>query len=89
MRQIGNGSIEPSFSLPQLVCTSDPLSALPDDRFESLGRDGLPSSGHSRRKWAVRAMFGLPPMATELRTSLAVRFVPSTDMTLIDDVLSG
>jgi hypothetical protein len=32
--------------------------------------------GHSRPKWAVYAMSGLPPLATELRTSLLVRFVP-------------
>jgi hypothetical protein len=32
--------------------------------------------GHSRPNWAVGAMSGLPPVATELRTSLVVRFVP-------------
>jgi hypothetical protein len=32
--------------------------------------------GHSRPKWRVPAMSGLPPIATELRTSLVVRFVP-------------
>jgi hypothetical protein len=32
--------------------------------------------GHSRPNWAMRAMSGLPPLATELRTSLEVRFVP-------------
>ena len=31
---------------------------------------------HSRPNWAVRAMSGLPPIATELQTSPAVRFVP-------------
>ena len=31
--------------------------------------------GHSRPKLAVPAMSGLPPLATELRTSLEVRFV--------------
>jgi hypothetical protein len=36
--------------------------------------------GHSRPNWAVRAMFGFPPIATELRTSLVVRFVPNPDM---------
>jgi hypothetical protein len=35
--------------------------------------------GHSRPKWAVRAMSGLPPVATELRTSMVVRFVPKPD----------
>ena len=37
--------------------------------------------GHSRPKWSVRAMSGLPPLATELRTSLVVRFVPNPDTT--------
>ena len=32
--------------------------------------------GQSRPNWAVRAMSGLPPIATELRTSREVRFVP-------------
>jgi hypothetical protein len=36
--------------------------------------------GHSRPNWAVCAMSGLPPIATELRTSLEVRFVPSSDI---------
>jgi hypothetical protein len=34
------------------------------------------SQGHSRRFDDVRAMSGLPPIATEMRTSLEVRFVP-------------
>jgi hypothetical protein len=29
-------------------------------------------------KWALRAMSALPPLATELRTSLVVRFVPNS-----------
>jgi hypothetical protein len=33
--------------------------------------------GHSLPNWAVRAMSGLPPIATELRTSLEVRLVPT------------
>jgi hypothetical protein len=32
--------------------------------------------GHSRPNWAIRLMSGLPPIATELRTWLEVRFVP-------------
>ena len=32
--------------------------------------------GHSLPKWAYPAMSGLPSIATELRTSLEVRFVP-------------
>jgi hypothetical protein len=35
--------------------------------------------GYSRPKWAVHAMSGLPPLATELRTSLEVRIVPQAD----------
>ena len=30
----------------------------------------MSKKGHSRPNWAVRAMSGLPPIATELRTSL-------------------
>jgi hypothetical protein len=36
--------------------------------------------GHSRPKWAVRAMSGLPLIATELRTSLVVRSVPKAEV---------
>jgi hypothetical protein len=36
--------------------------------------------GQSRPNWAVRAMSGLSPLATELRTSLVVRFVPLPDI---------
>jgi hypothetical protein len=32
--------------------------------------------GHSRPNWTVRAMSAFLPLATELRTSLEVRFVP-------------
>src|SRR3977135_2077899 len=39
-------------------------------------------SGQSRQNWAVRVMSAFAPMATELRTSLIVRFVPSADATL-------
>jgi len=42
--------------------------------------------GHSRPNRAVRAMSGLPPPATELRTSLMVRFVPTADLLLPDDL---
>src|SRR5512140_1263636 len=31
--------------------------------------------GHLRSNWAIGAMSGLPPLATELRTSLVVQFV--------------
>jgi hypothetical protein len=33
--------------------------------------------GHSRPNWAAPAMSGLPPLATEPRTSLVVRSVPN------------
>jgi hypothetical protein len=36
--------------------------------------------GHSRRFDDVRAMSGLPPTATEMRTSLEVRFVPKGEV---------
>ena len=34
------------------------------------------ATGQSLPKWAVCAMSGLPPIATDLRTLLVVRFVP-------------
>jgi hypothetical protein len=37
--------------------------------------------------WAVRAMSGLPPLATERRTSLVVRFVPNSDIALSTPLL--
>jgi hypothetical protein len=40
----------------------------------------MSASGHSLPKWAVRAMSGLPPIATELRTSLEVRSVPISEV---------
>jgi hypothetical protein len=36
--------------------------------------------GQSLPKWAVRTMSGLPPLATELRTSLVVRLVPTHEV---------
>jgi hypothetical protein len=36
--------------------------------------------GQSRPNWAVGTMSGLTSPATELRTSLVVRFVPDSDM---------
>jgi hypothetical protein len=39
----------------------------------------MSESGQSLPKRAVRAMSGLPPIATKLRTSLEVRFVPEPD----------
>jgi hypothetical protein len=35
---------------------------------------------HSRPNWVACLMSGLPPIATELRTSLEVRFVPTCDI---------
>ena len=35
--------------------------------------------GHSRPNWPVGAMSAIPPIATELRTSLVVRFVPKAE----------
>ena len=36
--------------------------------------------GQSLPKWAIHPMSGLLPIATNLRTSLVVRFVPTTDI---------
>ncbi len=44
-----------------------------------MGLALCPVLSQSRPKWAVRTMSGLPPLATELRTSLVVRFVPLPD----------
>src|SRR4051812_48479067 len=40
----------------------------------------LAALGQSLPKWAVRAMSVLPPIATELRTSLEVRLVPTAEV---------
>jgi hypothetical protein len=40
----------------------------------------MSESGQSLPNWAVRAMSGLSPLATELRTSLVVRFVPLAEV---------
>ena len=40
----------------------------------------MSESGQSPPNWAARAMSGFPPLATELRTSLVVRFVPEADI---------
>ena len=38
--------------------------------------------GHSRPNWPIRAMSVIPLIATELRTSLVVRFVPTQESIL-------
>src|ERR1700733_2637273 len=38
------------------------------------------SVGQSLPNWVVRAMSGLRPLATELRTLMVVRFVPNSDI---------
>jgi len=40
----------------------------------------MSARGQTLPKWAVRTMSGLPPLATELRTSLVVRLVPDSEM---------
>jgi len=40
----------------------------------------MSGSGQSLPNWAVGTMSGLPPLATELRTSLMVRFVPISEV---------
>jgi hypothetical protein len=51
-----------------------PLCGLKTDCFKLA--EWRSAMGQSRPNWAVRSMSGLPPIATELRTSLEVRFVP-------------
>jgi hypothetical protein len=44
-------------------------------------QSGLMSQlGQSLPKWAARRMSAFPPIATDLRTSLEVRFVPDSDI---------
>jgi len=43
------------------------------------------ATGQSRQNWAIPAMSGLPPLATELWTSLEVRFVPNPEVALTRD----
>jgi hypothetical protein len=51
-------------------------SALPQTVPILSNRITQSPTSHFRPKWAFRAMSGLPPIATELRTSLKVWFVP-------------
>jgi hypothetical protein len=44
--------------------------------FPAAGLGPTSEVGHLRPNWAGRVMSGLPSLATELRTSLMVRFVP-------------
>jgi len=39
--------------------------------------------GQSRPKWAIRTMSGSPPLATGMRISLLVRFVPNSEVATI------
>jgi hypothetical protein len=45
--------------------------------------DGFVGCGSFATKWGCPPMSGLPPIATELRTPLEVRFVPETDIALL------
>jgi hypothetical protein len=42
----------------------------------------MSGSGHFQTSALVTAMSAFPPIATELRTSLEVRFVPDSEMAL-------
>jgi hypothetical protein len=44
---------------------------------------------HSQRNWAARATSGLPPLATELRTSQVVRFVPTHKVAALQPAARG
>src|SRR5258707_11847715 len=48
---------------------------------------GWSGSGQSRQNWAARAMSGLPPLATELRTSRDVSNVPNSEVAILFDHL--
>jgi hypothetical protein len=62
-------------------CGDCPSSRLPRPVRASCCQPPMSAQGQSRPNWAVRIMSGLPQIATELPTSLVVRFVPPlTDM---------
>src|ERR1700716_160900 len=63
----GEGSITP----PAAVC--DSFTAV---QTEDAAKHPRSEVGQSRPNWAVRAMSGLPPIATGLRTSRIGCFVP-------------
>src|SRR5450759_5107172 len=46
----------------------------------SMRPRSMSGSGQSQPNWAARAMSGLPPIATVLRTSQVVRFVPDSEV---------
>src|SRR4051812_16653570 len=51
------------------------------EKWSDVGLGPMSVEGQSRPKWAVHAMSGLPPLATELRTSREVRKVPKAEVT--------
>jgi hypothetical protein len=54
-----------------------------------LAEPGRTASGHTRPNWAVRATSGLPPIATELRTSRIGSFVPLAEVTRFYSITSS
>ncbi len=54
---------------------------------ERLGVKFPGPTRHSRPNWAVRVMSGMPPIATELRTSTSGSFVPRPEMAASDRAL--
>jgi hypothetical protein len=63
------------------------LTVFPEQRrfptnSEFLGR--MPGPGQKLPKWGVRPDVRFPPIATNLRTSLMVRFVPNSQMASSD-----
>jgi hypothetical protein len=62
------------------VVGSDATTPRHLDAAESGRLERSHSQGHSRPKQAIHGVSALPPLATELRTTPEVRFVPSADI---------
>ena len=79
MLSASRGSTVGAMDIKEAGRTSALDPGIDQKRFCSV-EVATPAVGHSRPRWSVRAMSGLPPLATELRTSLVVRFAPRTDV---------
>ena len=72
------GREHPTAAPPSTPRNSRRRMPTPKDRqcTKYVWRTPMSHMGQSRPNWAARAMSGLPPFATKLRTSAEVRFVP-------------
>jgi len=51
--------------------------------------DRMSGSGQTRKSALVSAMSAFPPIATKLRTSREVRFVPNTEVSALSDYMAA